>query len=267
MSALIFSVVLLSGLQPAAAAVPPPGPEAVLAGAPATAPAADTVLVTGTATYLDGSPVIGCRVVVLHPGFEPMAETRCDDAGRYELRLAPDRYNGIAILDDGYGETTLEFWAWNVDVIRDLAIDALIDRAEVYDLSVWNSKGGSQSFFVSFRPMSLDRAAEGGGEAVVRDVPGIGEVAVVDLAPELTAGSVEVTVDGEPVPVELLQWYWHRIPGDDGDVYMPMALVQAARPGLDAGVHRVRVRIVDEVTGATGAAVTWVTSNEKGLGF
>lgn len=239
------------------------------AGVPGSAgrPTADTVTVSGTVAYADGSPAADCRVLVLHPGFEPLARTRCDDDGRYRLRLAPGSYNGIAILDDGYGETTLEFWAWNVDASRDLTVDALIDRLEVYNLAVWNSKGGSQSFFVSFRPMSLDRVAEGGQEPELRHVPGRGQVAVIDLAPDLGPDDVEVLVDGEPTAVEMLQWYYHRIPGDDGDTYMPVALVQAVRPPLDPGPHAVRVRVTDGATGSTGQAVTWFTSNEKGFGF
>lgn len=228
---------------------------------------ADTVTVSGTVTYADGRPVADCRVLVLHPGFEPFEETACDDRGRYRLRLPSGRYNGIAILDDGYGETALEFWGWNVDATRDRTLDARIGRAEVYNLSVWNSKGGSRSFFLSFRPMSLDRVAEGGREPALEDVPGIGEVAVLDLAPALERETVEVLVDGESTTVELIQWYHHRIPGDKGDVYMPVALVQAERPPLDPGTHTVRVRITDEETGATGEAVTYFTSNAAGFGF
>lgn len=237
-----------------------------LAAAVPTVPS-DTVTVAGTVTYPDGNLVAECRVLVLHPGFEPLAETRCDDDGRYTLRLASGRYNGIAVLDDGYGDTTLEFWAWNVDATRDLTVDALVDRAEVYDLSVWNSKGGSRSFFLSFRPMSLDRVAEGGEEPELREVPGAGEVPVIDLAPELEPEGVEVTVDGEPTPVEMLQWYHHRLPGEDGDVYMPMALIQAARPPLEPGSHVVRVRITGARSGAQGEAVTYFTSNAAGFGF
>lgn len=67
--------------------------------------------------------------------------------------------------------------------------------------------------------------------------------------------------------MELLQWCFHLVPGDDGDVCMPVALVRAVRPPLDAGPHVVRVRARDAATGAIGEAVTGLTRNEEGYGF
>ncbi len=70
-------------------------------------PSAPSIL-SGVVRYADGRPAANCRVVVLHPAFDPMQETRCDGTGRYRLELAPDTYNAVAILDEGYGRTTLE---------------------------------------------------------------------------------------------------------------------------------------------------------------
>ncbi|MGK7312958.1 MAG: hypothetical protein ACN0LA_12040 [Candidatus Longimicrobiales bacterium M2_2A_002] len=69
MTVLILATALAAGVQPAFPQAP------------------DSVTGAGTVTYLDGSPVSGCRVVVRHPGFESPTGTRCDDEGRYTLLL------------------------------------------------------------------------------------------------------------------------------------------------------------------------------------
>ena len=48
---------------------------------------------------------------------------------------------------------------------------------------------------------------------------------------------------------------------------MPVCLLQVVRPELKEGMHYVRVRIEDSVTGAIGEAVTQFRSNVQGFGF
>jgi hypothetical protein len=214
----VIAPVLLAQLLalPAAMAVPP-------------APRSGHRL-TGVARYADGRVVPNCRVLVLHPAFDPLHETRCDTEGRYQLILDAGSYNAVAILDDGYGKTTLEFWAWNVRVGGDLVLDATIDRIEVYNLSLWNSKGGAPSLFIAFRPMSLDRVGAAPQPRIVEH----DTLMVQDLSPALTRGQVRVTVDGTPAEVESLQWYFERYFDQTAGAhrYLPACLVQVARPRL-----------------------------------
>jgi len=235
-----------------------PAPQPVESGPPG---------VHGTVRYADGRPAAGCRVLVLHPAFDPLRETHCDANGEYRLELDPGIYNAIAILDEGYGKTTLEFWAWNVRVAGDLTLDATIGRLEVYSLAVWPSRGGSPSLFLSFRPMSLARALA--NEPPRRVVLEADTLTVRDIAPALTTGSVRVTVDSQPVEVESLQWYYERTfdRKANREEHMRVALVQLHRPSLAKGPHLVRVRITDARTGDLGEGVIMFDSNEAGLGF
>lgn len=237
---------------------------AVSVGSPAPGP---VPRITGSVRYPDGRVAANCRVVVLHPAFDPLKETRCDASGRYAVSLDPGTYNAIAILDDGYGKTTLEFWAWNVRVAGDMVLDATIGKIEVYNLAVWNSKGGSSSFFLSFRPMSLERAL-----AKLPTQPRLVEgdtVQVHDLSPALTRQQVRVTLDSAQAEVESFQWYYERYfdKAAGGYRFMPVVLLQLRRPVLAKGVHVVLVRITDPQTGAIGEGLTWFESNDAGLGF
>lgn len=245
---------------------------AMITGCAASVPEAPTHLpearITGTVRYADGRGVANCRVEVKNPAFANVKEVHCDAQGRYELSLEHGTYNAIAISDEGYGKTTLEFWAWNVRVTGDLILDATMDRLEVYNLSVWNSKGGSPAFFVSFRPMALDRALAMGSTPTPRVAEG-DTLPVVDISPALTARTIEVTLDGAPMEIQSLQRYYeHHTDRTGGNAfYMPATLVQLRRPSLARGLHMVRVRIIDARTGAVGEGVTWFESNEAGLGF
>ncbi len=221
----------------------------------------------GVVRYASGEPCAGCQVAVKHPSFDDLTITRADAAGRYQITLPQGLYNAVAVYDDRYGTETLEFWAWNVDLAEDLGLDAVVDRLEVYNLAVWNSKGGAPALFVSFRPMSLDRFLAG---AEIRDVQLGGDVIHVrEIAPSLDAEHIRVTVDGRLVAIESLQWYY--------EFYVDRAtsqrealrtcLLQVERPALDSGRHAVMVSITDCETGSTGQAVTYFRSNEEGFGF
>jgi len=217
--------------------------------------------------YASGEPCDSCYVAVKHPGFDDLAAARTDAGGRYEISLPQGLYNAVAIYDDRYGSETLEFWAWNADLGEDLELDAVIDRLEVYNLAVWNSKGGAPSLFVSFRPMSLDRFLAG-GEVLEAELQG-DVTRVREIAPSLDAEHIQVTVDGRPVAIESLQWYYefYADPVTSQREALRVCLLQVERPVLDSGRHVVLVSITDCETGSTGQAATYFRSNEEGFGF
>ena len=221
----------------------------------------------GVVYYASGEPCDSCQVAVKHPGFNDLATTRADAAGRYQITLPQGLYNAVAVYDDRYGTETLEFWAWNVDLAEDLELDAVVDRLEVYNLAVWNSKGGAPSLFISFRPMSLDCFLAG---VEIRDAQLGGDVIhVCEVAPLLDAEHVRITVDDQPMAIESFQWYYefYENPATSQREALRACLLQVERPVLGSGRHVVLVSITDRETGSTGQAVTYFRSNEEGFGF
>lgn len=221
----------------------------------------------GVVHYASGEPCEGCQVALKHPGFDDLATTRTDVAGRYHITVPQGLYNAVAIHDDRYGAETLEFWGWNVDLTEDLELDAVVDGLEVYNLAVWNSKGGAPSLFVSFRPMSLDRFLAG---VEILDAQLGGDVIHVrDIAPSLDAEHVRVTVDDRAVVIESVQWYYEFYvnPSTSQREALRVCLLQVERPELGSGRHAVTVSITDRETGSTGQAATYFRSNEEGFGF
>ena len=221
----------------------------------------------GLVRYASGEPCDGCQVAVKHPSFDDLATTRTDARGRYKIALPHGLYNAVAISDDRYGTETLEFWAWNVDLSEDLRLDGVVDGLEVYNLAVWNSKGGAPSLFISFRPMSLDCFLA--GVEVRDDQLGDDIIHVCEIAPSLDAEHVWITVDDQPVGIESFQWYYEFYvnPATFQQEALRTCLLQVERPALASGRHVVKVGITDCETGSTGQAVTYFRSNEEGFGF
>ena len=122
---------------------------------------------------------------------------------------------------------------------------------ELHNLSVWDSPE-DRYVYLSFAPISMESFF---GEVPVRQTVVEGEeIEVADVAPVLDEAHVDIELDGEPVVVSSLQWYY-QAHGDLGgaDVkYMPVCLVRIERPELSAGEHGLSLRIEDVGTGAVG---------------
>ncbi len=78
-----------------------------------------------------------------------------DSLGYYEIELPERTYNDIAVVNENYGVDVAEAWAWHIAMDADQQMDFKIGTGEVYNLNVWPNNGGGDTYFVSFRPMSL----------------------------------------------------------------------------------------------------------------
>lgn len=127
---------------------------------------------------------------------------------------------------------------------------------EMHNLAVWDSPDGSPNVFVSFTPISTDSYQ--GAVPFRRKVVDGEEVEVADVAPVLDEEHVRIELDGEPVEVASLQWYYAGY-GDLGGAdmkYMSVCLVRVLRPELSDGEHELRVTVEDAETGEVGEGVT-----------
>jgi hypothetical protein len=165
---------------------------------PETAQAKAMVKITGRVTDFEGRPVKGAAVELKSSRFENAAEGVSDKDGRYALTVPRGTYMALAAVKD-YKVKSLEYWAWNVPAEQDLEINPRFDRLEVYGINAWRPQGGYPSYQIYFRPMSLTRTLK-----AVQDAGGmnnLGKLKVIDIAPELMADNIQVTIDGQPVRV------------------------------------------------------------------
>jgi len=183
---------------------------------------------SGTITDFDGKPFRGF-VKVSPDSFEDNIGVWSDSHGSYEVELPARTYNSVLVVDESYGEKTLECWVWHLIMDSDQVLDFRVGNSEVYNLSVWLNNGGGNSLFVSFRPMSLNllqNAAEG-----VRINLCDKEFNAVEIAPDLGSEDIAVTVDGRELEVISLQRYYETYK----DQALPAYIAQ-----IDTGsIHRI----------------------------
>jgi hypothetical protein len=127
---------------------------------------------------------------------------------------------------------------------------------EMHHLSAWSSPDESPYVYVSFMPVSMESFFSDVNfrKAIVEGE----EVDVADVAPALDESHVDIELDGEPVEVSALGWYYAGY-GDLGGSdmkYMPICLIRVERPDLPVGAHSLRIVIQDVATGATGEGAT-----------
>jgi hypothetical protein len=160
--------------------------------------AGTTVKISGRVTDFDGRPIEGATIELKNSRFDNAAEGVSDKDGRYALVVPKGTYMALAAVKD-YRVKSLEYWAWTVPAERDLEIDPRFDRLEVYGINAWRPQGGYASYQIFFRPMSLTRTVKAVTEA--GGMENLGKLPVIDIAPELTADDIQITIDGQPVKV------------------------------------------------------------------
>jgi len=186
------AIVIISGIVVLAAGLTQARPQAAQAKAQA------TVKISGRVTDFEGRPIEGATIELKNSQFENAAEGVSDKDGRYSLTAPKGTYMALAAVKD-YQVKSLEYWAWTVPAERDLEINPRFDRLEVYGINAWRPQGGLASYQIFFRPMSLTRTVKKVTEA--GSMENLGTLLVIDIAPELSADDIQVTIDGQPVNV------------------------------------------------------------------
>jgi Carboxypeptidase regulatory-like domain len=161
-----------------------------------TAPHSATIY--GRVTDFRGQPIEGASVELKDSRFETVAKAVSGKDGRYSLTAAKGQYMALLAVKD-YQVRFLEYWAWAVPAESDLEINPRFDRLEVYALNAWRPQGGYPSYQIYFRPMSLSRVIKKVTEA--GGMENLGKFPLLDIAPELTAKDILVTIDGRAVKI------------------------------------------------------------------
>lgn len=174
----------------------------------------------GKITDFDGKP-FPAPLLLSRIGFseETYMSVWSNRNGEYSVVVPKGCYNTFYVDDDSYRKTSLENWSWHMIVDRDEEFDFKVGNGEVYSLSVWTNNGGAGTLFFWFRPMILSKREE-------YEITLEGEKRnVLDIAPELFAEDITVTLNGKPLPVISLQKVY-----ETGTNYtMPAYIVQTKR--------------------------------------
>ena len=113
----------------------------------------------GTVTDFNKNPVDSAIIRVKNKKFENLYETITDKNGKYSLDVEKGMYYSIySIKEKDYGKRKLEYWAWNVPINKDLEINPMYDKIEIYGIHAFEPKTGPyDTYRIYFRPMSLTK--------------------------------------------------------------------------------------------------------------
>jgi len=150
-----------------------------------------------------------------------------DPLGNYEIYLPERTYSNIAVDDESYGIATAEAWGWHIIMDSDQRLDFKIGTGEVYNLNVWANNGGGNTYFISFRPMSLHLFKNINQQSTIR-VAGK-TYNLVDTDPDLEAKDMTVKINGKDAEVISLQRYFETV----NESAMLSYILQVSRDGHD----------------------------------
>ena len=216
---------------------------------PATGQAAeDTVKIFGRVTDFKDQPIEGASVELKDAHFETVAQAVSGKDGAYSLTAKKGRYMALLAVKD-YQIRFLEYWAWSVPAFDDLEINPRFDKLEIYGINAWRPQGGYLSYQIYFRPMSLTKIirkiTEAGGMESFQKLPHL------DMAPDLAAKDITVTIDGQAVNVIMVNKVLEAAgPGQDMIGYLIQTELPAKKSNGEYSLITITVK--DPETGDAG---------------
>lgn len=141
-------------------------------------------LITGVISDKNGKAMNGVSVTLMDENFEQIISTMTDQEGKYSLN-AIDKYYPFMIAVKEYKENYLEFWCQNINLTKDIVINASIDKLEIYGLHCFRVLGAYPSLTVYFRPMSLQKFNKG----------------EIDISPNIMKKSIKAKINNEDIEV------------------------------------------------------------------
>ena len=127
------------------------------------------MIVDGYINDKNNQPVAGAIVELKDEHFVAQYMTITDQNGYYRLD-ATAGYYPFFIAVKGYKETGLEYWCQDINLNKNMSLNANIDTLEVYGLHAFTIKGAGNGLMVYFRPMSLEKYLRGNVDIAPEDI-------------------------------------------------------------------------------------------------
>lgn len=140
--------------------------------------------ITGVISDKNGKAMEDVTVILKNEYFEDVVCTTTNAKGEYFLDAEDKNYSFMIAVKD-YGEKYLEYWCQNINLSKDLVINASIDKLEIYGLHCFRVKGAYPSLMVYFRPMSLEKFLR----------------KEKDISPNMIEDSIKVSINNENVDI------------------------------------------------------------------
>ncbi|MBS7634074.1 carboxypeptidase regulatory-like domain-containing protein [Candidatus Bathyarchaeota archaeon] len=218
------------------------------------------IKIYGKVTDFEGNPVEEATVVIVSKEFEVLYQTFSDADGKYNLNVNEGNYIALWACKD-YAVKNLEYWAWNIPAYQDLEVNPRINGLEVYAVNAWMPQGGLPSMQIYFRPMSLKRSKEFSQRLGIGFPPSADEIrnvsnnfSIIDIAPNLTKGDIEVIIDNQTVKVLEINKV-KEAAGGNQSIYgylIQTALPVNSKTSRNSGYSQIRIIISDRETGEKG---------------
>ena len=201
------------------------------------------VNIKGKVTDFSGKPIVSAMIEVKTRNFDMKYHTFSDKNGNYSIDVQEGTYLGISCVRmQDYAKNKLEFWAWNVPAYNDMTINMRYDKLEVYGLNAFRIQGAYRGYTIYCRPMSLTKYL------AWQQNP----VSDMDLAPDPNKMHVEVTINGSPARVNLVE----EVPEFAGKQQCSGYVIYTELGAATSKPYdEIRVTITDLETGEKGESV------------
>jgi len=131
-----------------------------------------------------------------------VAATPVSGDGSYEISVPSRRYHTIWAVDEGFGNSSLERYAYNVNLDRDLQLDFRIGQSEIYRLS--GMQTAEHTYVAEFSVFTVHTFLDRQVEAQLRLGKAFNISAfIADLSnyPVIDRNAVKVLIDGQAAEV------------------------------------------------------------------